>query len=273
MRGTGVTAGIAASFSSVGMGMVIRARDNNGLLLAALAASLAVHLLIALFVLPLWQPAQSDGLQPVEALSFARLIRVQMQRPAAAARPVAVPETKRRAEKISFARHRSELTANVRKPLARPTAVNGPNGPEAAAPEHLRMNRPAPMYARAPASSMPVASTQSESAQTPQPQATVNTRPVDGSGASDRGGVLPLGAAQEPVLDPSVLSQLEKRVGVHVTLVVTVDEDGHTKHVTFQPPIDPQIERQIETILADANWDAAVCGGGVSCEGVATIKL
>jgi hypothetical protein len=120
---------------------------------------------------------------------------------------------------------------------------------------------------------MPVSSTQSVSVQTPQPQTTVDARPVDGSGASDRGGVLPLGAAQEPILDPSVRSQLQKRVNVHVTLLVTVGEDGKTKHITFQPPVDAQIEQEIESILAAANWDAAVCGGGVSCEGVATIKL
>jgi hypothetical protein len=120
---------------------------------------------------------------------------------------------------------------------------------------------------------MPIATTQNVAAQTPQPQASVDARPVDGSGASDRGGVLPLGAAQDPVLDPAVLAQLEKRFNVHVTLVVTVGEDGHTKKVSFQPPLDPQTEREIEDVLADANWDAAVCGGGVSCEGVATIKL
>ena len=254
------------------MGMVIRARDDNRILLAAVAGSLGLHLVIALF-LPLLTPAQSDGLQPVEALSFARILRVQMQRPAAAAQPVAVPDTSRKEQKISFARHRSELTANIGKPLARPTILNGPTGQMAAAPHHIHAARPAPLYARAPATSMPVASAQSASAQTPEPQATIAARPVGGSGVSDRGGVLPFGAAQDPVLDPAVRTQLSKRVSEHVTLVVTVGEDGHTKHVTFQPPLDAQTERDIEAILADATWDAAVCGGGVSCEGVATIKL
>ena len=254
------------------MGMVIRARDDSRILLAAAAASLGLHLLIALF-LPLWTPAQSGGLQPIEALSFARVIRVQMQRPPAAAQPVAVPDTSHKAQKISFARHRSELMAKVGKPQARPTALNGPNGPLAAAPRRVRAIHPAPLYARAPATSLPVASAQNVSSQTPQPESTVDQRAVNGSGTSDRGGVLPFGAAQDPVLDPSVRSELAKKVNVHVTLVVIVGEDGHTKHVTFQPPIDSQTERDIEAILADATWDAAVCGGGVSCEGVATIKL
>jgi hypothetical protein len=96
---------------------------------------------------------------------------------------------------------------------------------------------------------------------------------VAGTGTSDRGGVLPFTAAQDPVLDPGVRAQLQQRFAVHVTLLVTVGEDGRTKRVVFQPPIDPQVEQQIEALLADANWDAAVCGGGVSCEGTATIKL
>jgi hypothetical protein len=254
------------------MGMVIRAQDDNRFLLAALAASLGLHLLIAL-VLPLWTPAQSDGLQPVEALSFARIIHVQMQRPAPAAQPVAVPDTAKRAQKISFARHRSELTAKTAKPQARPTALNGPTGPLAAAPQRIHATRPAPLYAQAPASSMPVSISNSTSSQTPQPEATVDPRAADGTGTTDRGGVLPFGAAQDPVLDPAVRVQLAKLISVHVTLVVTVGEDGHTKHITFQPPLDPQTERDVESVLSDATWDAAVCGGGVSCEGVATIKL
>jgi hypothetical protein len=254
------------------MGMVIRTPDSNRLLWTALAASLSVHLFIALFI-PIWMPVQSEGLQPVEALTFAHILRVQIQRPAAAAQPVAVPDTTRRAQKISFARKKSELTANDRKPQARPTAINGPAGPVAAAPRHIVSRHPAPLYARTPPTSGPIAMTQSSAAQTPQPQASLSTRPVEGAGTADRGGVLPFGAAQEPVLDPGVRAQLAKRVTVHVTLRVTVGEDGHTKHVVFDPPVDAQLEREIESILTDANWDAAVCGGGVSCEGVATIKL
>jgi hypothetical protein len=217
-------------------------------------------------------PPQSQGLQPVEAISFARIARVELRKPRAAAPAVAMPETTHHSQQVSFARHKNELSAHTLKPHAKPTAVNGPEGKLAAAPQHIIARREAPLYARAPATAMPVSSSVSTAQQTPQPEATLEEHQVAGSGASDRGGVLPLGATQDPVLDPAVLAQLAKRIS-HVTLIVTVGEDGHTKNVTFQPPLDPQIEKQIESILADANWDAAVCGGGVSCEGVATIKL
>lgn len=251
--------------------MVVRTWDSNRLFERALIASLALHLLIALF-LPGWVPQQSDGLQPVEALSFARVMRVEIRRPVAAAPAVAMPDTTKRAIKVSFARSKSELSATTHKPLARPTAMNAPTGKIAAAPVHVVSRHPAPLYARAPASSEPVSSSVSTAAQTPAPQASVDTRQVAGAGASDRGGVLPFGASQDPVLDPAALAQLQKQ-SVHVTLLVTVGEDGHTKHITFQPPIDAQVEQRIQAILANANWDAAVCGGGVTCEGVATIKL
>jgi hypothetical protein len=43
--------------------------------------------------------------------------------------------------------------------------------------------------------------------------------------------------------------------------------------VVFQPSLDPQTENRIRSLLADASWDPAVCGGGVACEAQATIKL
>ena len=89
----------------------------------------------------------------------------------------------------------------------------------------------------------------------------------------DTGGYLPFGAEQpDPVLDPGVRKQLNG-LGVHVTLLVTVGEDGKTKSVAFQPALDAQTQTRIESLLADASWDPAVCGGGISCEGRATIRL
>lgn len=252
--------------------MAVRTWHDSRLFERALIASLALHLLLALF-LPGWMPAQSAGSQPVEALSFARVMRVEIRKPVKAAPAVAMPETAHHAAKVSFARSKSELSAKTRKPVARPTAMNAPEGKRAAAPIHVLIRHPAPLYARAPASSVPVSSSVSRAQQSPAPQASVDTHAVSGAGASDRGGVLPFGASQDPVLDPGALAQLQKQFSGHVTLLVTVGEDGHTKHVTFQPPLDPQVEQRIEAILQDANWDAAVCGGGVTCEGVATIKL
>ena len=84
---------------------------------------------------------------------------------------------------------------------------------------------------------------------------------------------MPFGAEQpEPVLDPSVRKELDA-LGAHVTLVVTVGDDGRTESVDFQPPIDPALESRIRSLLSDASWDPAVCGGGVACEGRATIKI
>ncbi len=74
------------------------------------------------------------------------------------------------------------------------------------------------------------------------------------------------------MLDPGVRQQLSA-LGTHVTLIVTVGNDGRTENVVFQPPIDSQLESKIRSLLADASWDPAVCGGGVSCEASATIKL
>ncbi len=250
--------------------MVVHAWADNQLLRRALIASLGLHVLVAL-LLPTWMQAQSQGLQSVETISFAHLMRVAIMRPVAHALPAAAPETKRRASHVSFARHKSELSVNKPKPRPRPTEQNGPNGPLAAAPKHVAPHQASLLYAQAnPASAV---THESAASQTPQPESTVADRAVGGTGTSNRGGLLPFGAQQEPVLDPGVLSKLQAKVNGHVTLIVVVGEDGHTKHVEFQPPLDAETEHAIEAILADATWDAAVCGGGVSCEGTATIKL
>lgn len=252
--------------------MVLRTWDGNRLLWRALAASVGLHLLLALF-LPVWTARVSGGLQPIEAISFAHIARVQIQRPKAASLPAAVPHTLHRAATVSLARNRAELTAHTRKPQTRPSADAAPRGEAtAASAPRLVAARSNALYAR-PAASAATSVQEAQAAPSPQPETTQAARPMDGTGTSDRGGVLPLGATQDPVLDPSVRAQLAKRFAVHVTLLVTVGEDGHTKNVVFQPPIDTDTEHAIEAMLADATWDAAVCGGGVSCEGTATIKL
>ena len=250
--------------------MLGRTWDGNRLLWRAIVASLGLHLLLALF-LPVWTMQVSAGLQPIEAVSFARLMRVQIQRPAAQSLPAAVQQTQHRAPKVSFARTKAELTAPSRKPISRPTAQAGPAGTVAAAPRLVAAHN-APLYAR-PAAVADVSTQQAPPAPSPRPETTLSERAVAGNGSSDTGGMMPFTAGQPPTLDPAVLAQLQKRFTVHVTLIVTVGEDGHTKSVVFQPPIDTQTEDAIRALLADANWDAAVCGGGVSCTGQATIKL
>jgi hypothetical protein len=250
--------------------MVHVSRDGNRLLWQALAASVGAHLLLALF-LPVWTAQVSAGLQPVEAISFAPIVRIKLQRPAAKSLPAAVPRTTHRAAVVSFVHSKAELAAPKHKPAARPRSHTGASGRIAAAPRLIAAHQ-APLYAR-PAASADISTQQAAPAPTPQPQASQSEYAVNGSGENDRGGMLPFGGTQPPTLDPAVRAQLQQRFGVHVTLVVTVDEDGHTKTVDFQPPLDAQTEHAIEALLANANWDAAVCGGGVTCQGVATIKL
>lgn len=250
--------------------MVQRTLDGNRLLWRALAASLGLHVLLALF-LPVWTAQLSGGLQPIQAISFAPIMRVQIQRPSAKALPAALPRTKRRAATVSFARTKAELSAPRQRPSAHPATQTGPTGHLAAAPRLVAQHQ-APIYAR-PAATADVSAHQAAPAPSPQPQASQAEQTVNGTGQNDRGGVLPLGATQPPVLDPGVRAQLAQRFGVHVTLVVTVDENGRTENVSFQPPLDAQTEHAIETLLASATWDAAVCGGGVTCAGTATIKL
>lgn len=253
-----------------------RSWNRNLLLRRALIASLCLHALVAWFI-PTWTQNESSGLQPVETLSFAKLQRIRLERPKRTqSLPLAVPKTQHRAAQVSFTRVRAELTANKPKPAATrtPTPQNGPRGVMAAAPKFVRASM-APL-AQAP-NSAPIATVSQRPIEhtSPNPQATVAQRTVASErGTSDTGGVMPFGAdLKEPVLDPAVRTQLQKRFSVHVTLLVTVGDDGKTKHVDFQPPVDPEVERQIEAILADANWDAAVCGGGIACQGQATIRL
>jgi hypothetical protein len=250
--------------------MTQRTGDGKGLLWRALAASAGLHLLLALF-LPVWTMQVSGGLQPVEAVSFARILRVVVQRPAAQTLPAASQQTRHRSPQISFARVKSELAAPSHHPTVRPSVRAGPQGHLAAAPHRLAAHD-APPYAH-PATPAQVTSVQAPAAPSPQPDVTLQPRPVAGAGASDRGGMLPFGADQPATLDPAVLAQLHKRFNVHVTLIVTVGDDGRTKDVQFEPPIDTQTENAIREVLASANWDAAVCGGGVSCISKAEINL
>ncbi|HET7813871.1 MAG TPA: hypothetical protein VFL13_05820 [Candidatus Baltobacteraceae bacterium] len=253
------------------MGAAVRFDDS--ILWRALAASLALHLMFALF-LPIWTPPQSQGLQPIESVSFAHLMRVQIEHPSRAALPVAVPKHAKVASKVTLARTRAEISAKTHKQRSIRIALTGPSGTKtAAAPkENLKQNN-VPLIAQAPASNQPQSVIKSETLRTPDPDASVDTRSVESSGASDRGGVMPLGENNPPTLDPGVRDKLAKLIQTHVTLIVVVGEDGRTKSMKFTPPLDASTEEAMRTLLADAAWDPAVCGGGVSCEGTATIKL
>jgi hypothetical protein len=239
----------------------------------AFAASLGIHMAVA-FIIPLWPAQLSSGPEAVETLSFAHIAHVHIEKRAdPRPLPLAMPKTKRRSAVVTFERKHSELSAKNHNPRSRPTPVNGPQGQVAAAPRDVPQNQPVPLVARAPGLQPPKDQTlQRAPGPSPNPQGTSDLA-MSGSGTTDRGGVSPFGAEQPPILDPRVKTALLQRFNVHVVLLVTVGEDGKTKKIEFRPPLDDATQHAIQTFLANANWDAAVCGGGVSCEGLAVIRI
>lgn len=219
----------------------------------ATLGSIAVHVFAALSI-PALAWTASDA-PPVETVSFTHVLRIQLATPRPTLpRPRALAPHYNVSPSMSFAhRVRPVKVAARRQTTKAPIATNAPAAPALAA------------VAQAGASN-------SNGDAAPEASPTPAARAVSSTG-SRQGGYLPFGAEQPvPVLDPSVRKELDA-LGIHVTLIVTVGDDGRTTDVVFQPPIDPQTESRIRSLLADASWDPAVCGGGVSCEAQATIKL
>jgi|SRR5580698_4402234 hypothetical protein len=226
----------------------------NARMQRATAGSVAIHVVAALMI-PALAWSFTDRAQ-VETVSFAHVTRIRIVQPraplphprAAAPEHAAVP-TLHFAHKIRVVRlaHRSPMGKTV-------VATNSPAAPNVAA------------IAQA-------GDAKTQQGATPSNDPTPATRDVASTDKRQNGGYLPFGAEQPvPVLDPEVRTKLDT-LGAHVTLIVTVGDDGHTTNIVFQPPLDAATEAKIRALLADANWDPAVCGGGVACEAVATIKL
>jgi hypothetical protein len=219
----------------------------------ATLGSVAIHVLAAISI-PALAWTMSDA-PPVETVSFTHILHVQIvqpqkpaPRPRAAAPHYNVSPSLNFAQKIAVVKVRQHQHSDKA-----PVATNAPAAPTMSTVAQAG-------DATGSGSAMPQT--------TPSPSA----RAV-ASLDSHAGGYLPFGAEQPtPVLNPAVRKQLDA-IGTHVTLVVTVGDDGHTTSIIFQPPLDPQTESRIRNLLADASWDPAVCGGGVSCEAQATIKL
>jgi hypothetical protein len=235
------------------MGTSLVAKDRP--LSIAIAASLALHLLLAFFMPSLvWL---SSAGATIETITFVRVPRVTVETP----RPKIEP-ARATAPKHATVPHVAQV-----KPLA-------------PAPHARRLlSKPKSQQTEAPvvSSQMSVASGSVGNAvdATPVAPSTPAEHEVASAPAQrhEAGGYMPLGAEQpDPVLDPAVHRALAA-LAVHVTLLVTVGDDGRTKTVVFQPPLDAQTESKIQSMLADASWDPAVCGGGVPCEGHAVIKL
>lgn len=221
----------------------------------ATVASVAIHVAVALAIPALAWTAST--MTPVETISFTHILRIQVVPPRAPAPPPrAVAPHVNVKPSINFANHVHVVAAIPRRHES-PTPVSASNA--AAAPAAGAVQR--------------AGTGTSDSTAAPNVTPSPATRSVASVGQHQVGGYLPFGAEQpEPVLDPSVRKQLDA-LGVHVTVLVMVGEDGRTENVYFDPSIDPQVENHIRTLLADASWDPAVCGGGVACEGRATIKL
>lgn len=221
----------------------------------ALLASSGVHVLaLALIPALAWVPEPN---LTVETVTFTHVARIDLQPRVAHRRPPPRPLAPRR----SLAVVQSRAT---RVELTRLTVRSRSSPPPDSTPK----------LSSAPAVANAVRSGAGTGVQAADPQPTASpAREVAGVVGRNTGGYLPFGAQQpDPVLDPGVRRQLAA-LGVHVTLLVTVGEDGKTQHVEFQPAVDPSMQTRIQSLLADASWDPAVCGGGISCEGRATIRL
>lgn len=229
--------------------------ESRGLMGGALLASFGLHGLVALLIPALAFTMTSAA--PIETVTFTRIARIEIARPQPPqAQPRAVAPVRSTVKVISEA---------TRVELARTTPHRRSSPPPATS---YRQSM-APVVATVPRAGNGTSDGQAAPQSTAVPQA----RAVSSTVGRDTGGCLPFGAQQpDPVLDPGVRKQLAS-LSVHVTLIVTVGEDGRTKTVQFQPTVDPELASRIESLLADANWDPAVCGGGIACEGRAIIKL
>lgn len=219
----------------------------------ATLASLSLHVLVALAIPALAWTASTAT--PVETVSFTRILHVEVTPRVAHPPPKAVAPRHEAKPTLHFAYHLHVVAAVHRHASPAPlVATDAPGAP--AVGKFARVGNG-------------VANSDAPPNVTPSPAA----REVASIGTHEQGGYLPFGAEQpEPVLDPGILKQLQA-LNAHVTLTVTVDDDGRTQNILFNQPVDPQVESRIRSLLADASWDPAVCGGGVACTAQTTIKL
>jgi hypothetical protein len=218
---------------------------RDRLLARALLASLALHLLVFALIPRL----VSSGNGPaIETLSIVRIISISVRpaTPAPAPLPVHVTAPRPQAHAPAPARHARVIALH---PAARRAHVPATTAPAPAAAVQSQSAPPAPSAAATP-----------QPTSAPQPQ-----QPV--------AGMMPLGVDEPvPVLERSARQALVA-LGVHVTLTIDVDARGRTTKVSFSPDLDPSLEAKIRELLSEASWDPAVCGAGLACEGVATIRL
>ena len=221
----------------------------------ALLGSLILHA-IGAYLFPAF--SHLSAMVPVETISFVKIKRVEIEHRATAPSKPQAAKTK---------------VALVPRVPATPAPTKHDKASNQTPPPYV------PPASQQPSTALTVAKdTQTAPPQPPQPtpRATASADAREVTTTTTRhvaSGYMPFGAAEPvPVLDPGARHQLEA-LNVHVTILVIVSDDGHTKSVRFMPPLDKVLEGQIQMLLASANWDPAYCGGGIPCEASATIKL
>ena len=221
----------------------------------ALGASVTLHALLA-FLIPALALVPGSG-DTIETLTFVRALPIHIETPRPVApKPVAVAEHRAPTPHIDALKPAAEGKRFQKQPARRVVAT------ENAAPIVASHEERGVAQAHPSTSATPVPS----AAPTNETVASVQTR-------NETSGFSPLGADQPvPVLDPNVRKALAQ-MNVHVTLTIVVSADGKTQSVTFEPPLDSSTEDRIRSMLASASWDPANCGGGIGCQGKATIKL
>ncbi|MDQ6929695.1 MAG: hypothetical protein M3126_03380 [Candidatus Eremiobacteraeota bacterium] len=233
----------------------------------ALAASLVLHAFFALFF-PLYASHSAQAPDAVTTISFQKIahvsVRVPAPHPVVARASVVVPKSvlHPRPKRPHPAKpHASALRRPVRHSILAPAKAPSV---AAAAPAKDVAAQPA-LGTSASATAPPLAAAQ--------PNVQPQSNAANVRGPAETGGHGPFLASQDPMLEIGARQELQRRFKMNLTLVVVVSEDGKTQAVEFHPPVGPEVEKQIRDILADARWDVAICGGGIACEGKATIKL
>ena len=242
-------------------------------LTSAVLASLFLHALVAFF-LPNWQTTNSSP-DSVEVISFTRIAHVSVRapRPAAAAHatvPVAkTPTAPRRVERAAKPHRKAARLPGRGKPTASPPPASANASKQFSVAK--QDGTPLPQFTAAP-STVAAAPVQTAA---PAAQPKQQDRQVARSqqGNTNSGGTVAFLTEQDPALDENVHKELQRRFKFKLQLVVYVSEDGKTQRVEFHPPMGADIEKQIRDVLKDAHWDAAVCGGGITCDGKVTITL
>ncbi|HEY5257503.1 MAG TPA: hypothetical protein VIJ12_03915 [Candidatus Baltobacteraceae bacterium] len=216
----------------------------------ALASSLLLHALVALLMPSL---SENPGLTAVQTVSFVRARRIDVVRHDL--RPRRSTVAPHSVAGVTLAPQRIGHHQKSHAVEVAPRELSALVTPAAPAQTSVWGNAHAGLASSSPA---PVPAVQAQSTPSSKPAA---------------GGYMPFGADEpDPVIDPKSLAQLHA-LGVHVTLTVTVGDDGKTKIVNFHPPLDPQLESQVRAVLLAANWDPAYCGGGVPCQKDTDITL